>query len=269
MNDLIHNGEFGIYQQPTTYDFNNYPIRIANRNGDPWFVALDVCQVLGIKNVSSSLSVIDGEEKDDIGFTDVTGRTQQMMIISESGFYRLVMRSNKPIAVPFQKWVTGIVIPSIRKHGAFVSPNATVQGVQQAAQTSNNKDLAELMKVLFDNLPNLGADAKQTLAGDLLNHTYGITIAKPITGKLWDMTKIIQAYNLLNTNTTGKDKDKLLTPIGAGLMCHKLKGFPNSVESQTTVPENPGQIVPQTLWNETGKALVDDLLQARGWVKKK
>jgi prophage antirepressor-like protein len=65
-----------------------------------------------------------------------------MTIINEAGFYRLVLRSDKPAALEFQTWVTGDVLPSIRKHGAYVAPTATMAGVTTAAASSGNLDVA-------------------------------------------------------------------------------------------------------------------------------
>jgi prophage antirepressor-like protein len=93
-------------------------IRTILKDGEPWFIARDVANVLGIKNSRDAIADLDEDEKG-VVLTDTLGGSQNLAIISESGFYRLVMRSRKPIAKPFQKWVTKDVLPSIRKTGSY------------------------------------------------------------------------------------------------------------------------------------------------------
>ena len=95
-------------------------VRVVDRNGDPWFVAKNVCDALGLDNVSQAVVALDDDEKDDIISNDVTGRRQEMTIVSESGLYSLIMRSRKPEAKVFKRWVTHEVLPAIRKHGEYV-----------------------------------------------------------------------------------------------------------------------------------------------------
>ncbi|AQT45702.1 BRO family, N-terminal domain [Bartonella apihabitans] len=108
------------------FNFHNNQIRIIEKDGEPWFVAADVCRVLGMNmrrngkpNTTVSLSYLQPEEKG-VGFTNTLGGTQRVSIISESGLYKLIMRSNKPEAKEFQNWVTQVVLPAIRKDGAYV-----------------------------------------------------------------------------------------------------------------------------------------------------
>lgn len=87
-------------------------------DGDPWFVAIEVCTLLGIKNVSDAISSLDEDEKT----TSVIPRGSRMVkanLINESGLYNLVFRSKKESSKKFRKWVTKEVIPSIRKTGGF------------------------------------------------------------------------------------------------------------------------------------------------------
>ena len=95
-----------------------FRVRVIMRCSDPWFVAKDVCDCLELTNVSMACQTLDEDEK---GITKVytLGGSQDMMLISESGLYTLVMRSNKPEAKVFRKWVTSEVLPSIRKTGGY------------------------------------------------------------------------------------------------------------------------------------------------------
>ena len=97
-------------------------VRVLMRDDNPWFVAKDVCECLTIANTSDALSRLDDDEKG-IGKADTLGGTQDVMLISESGLYTLIMRSNKPEAKEFRKWVTAEVLPSIRKSGVYATDN--------------------------------------------------------------------------------------------------------------------------------------------------
>lgn len=94
-------------------------IRTVILNGEPWFVAVDVCKILGISNPTDALS--KGLEDFEKARLNLGLRGGDTNIISESGFYTLVLRSRKPIAKPFRIWVTSEVLPSIRKTGKYVA----------------------------------------------------------------------------------------------------------------------------------------------------
>lgn len=87
---------------------------------DPWFVAKDVCECLELTDVSKTISLLDDDEK---GTNSIRtpGGEQQMLVISEPGLYSLILRSRKPEAKAFKRWVTHEVIPSIRKHGLYAT----------------------------------------------------------------------------------------------------------------------------------------------------
>lgn len=83
-------------------------------NGEPWFVAADVCRVLDIGNTAMELSRLDEDEKG-VSLIDTLGGKQDISVVSEPGLYSLALGSRKPEAKPFKRWVTHDVIPSIRK----------------------------------------------------------------------------------------------------------------------------------------------------------
>lgn len=94
-------------------------IRTVKIDGEPWFVAKDVCDILGIKNPTDALN--KGLEDFERARFNL-GRQGEANVISESGFYTLVLRSRKSIAKPFRIWVTKEVLPEIRKTGQYVAP---------------------------------------------------------------------------------------------------------------------------------------------------
>ena len=96
-------------------------VRSLNLNGEPWFVAADVCKALELGNPSMTVERLDDDEKC-ISTIDTLGGKQRMAIINEPGLYSLVITSRKPEAKAFKRWITHEVIPSIRKHGAYMTP---------------------------------------------------------------------------------------------------------------------------------------------------
>lgn len=97
----------------------NTPVRVRVMNGQTWFVAKDVCKVLGISNHKDAVSRLDDDERWGVGITDPLGGTQRMSAVSESGLYHLVFQSRKPEARRFRRWVTMEVLPEIRRTGSF------------------------------------------------------------------------------------------------------------------------------------------------------
>ena len=108
------------------WNYEGAEVRTVQIDGEPWFVLADICRELEISHVKDTATRID---EDDLGQTEVIdrmGRSQKAWIINESGLYAVILRSDKPQAKPFRKWVTSVVLPSIRKTGSYSvqQPNA-------------------------------------------------------------------------------------------------------------------------------------------------
>ncbi|PWM74452.1 MAG: phage antirepressor Ant [Oscillospiraceae bacterium] len=110
MNDMkiFENSEFGA-------------VRVVDMNGEPWFVARDVCECLELGNPRTSIALLDEDEKG-VHTMDTPGGAQEMSIVSEAGLYSLILRSRKPEAKAFKRWITHEVLPAIRKHGGYLTP---------------------------------------------------------------------------------------------------------------------------------------------------
>lgn len=105
-----------------TFNFNNNPVRtMTDENSDPWFVLKDCMNILGLGNPTETVKMFDDDEFSTTEVIDSIGRRQQTYIISEPGLYHLVMKSRKPEAREFQRWVTHEVLPTIRKHGIYAT----------------------------------------------------------------------------------------------------------------------------------------------------
>lgn len=127
------------------------------KNGEPVFVAKDICAILDLGNPRSSIALLDDDEKG-VHSVDTPGGKQQMTTVTEPGFYKLVMRSRKPEAKAFQRWVTHEVLPALRRDGGYMvardeTPEQTMARAFLLAQATIDRQrdrIAELEpKALF------------------------------------------------------------------------------------------------------------------------
>lgn len=110
------------------FDFKGAALRtLTDENGEPWFVAKDVCDILGHSNVSMALDRLDDDERSKFNL----GRQGETNIVNEAGLYSLVLGSRKPEAHEFKRWVTHEVLPSIRKHGAYMTESTLEKAVTE------------------------------------------------------------------------------------------------------------------------------------------
>lgn len=133
-----------------------FRVRVIMRCADPWFVAKDACDCLGVANSRDAVSRLDDDEKD-VGKADTLGGSQDMMLISESGLYTLIMRSNKPEAKVFRKWVTSEVLPSIRKTGSYSVAQTTL---------AIPKTLPEALRAYADEVERREAAEKRAITAE-------------------------------------------------------------------------------------------------------
>lgn len=144
------------------FDFKGASLRtLTDKAGEPWFVAKDVCDILGTdtRDLHKILESDEITNVDSIHIAQTGGKAP--LIISESGLYRLVMKSRKPEAKEFQRWVTHEVLPSIRKHGGYMAGQermtpeqmalASMRWLQSKVDEQAKQLKAQEGKVLFAN----------------------------------------------------------------------------------------------------------------------
>ena len=142
--------------QTFTFNPSNQPVRVETIGGEPWFVAKDVCDALSIGNITDTMNRLDDDEK----LTSIlsnSGQGRQMWLVNESGLYNLIFQSRKPEAKAFRKWVTGEVLPSIRKTGSYSLPGVKgiknpVARIRRDRRELVNKDLMELLWLIGESL---------------------------------------------------------------------------------------------------------------------
>lgn len=106
------------------FQFNDAELRVVKDNqGEPWFVTKDICNVLEIAQPARAVEGLDEDEKG-VRKVHTLGGSQDMLTVNESGLYTLIIRSNKPQARAFRKWITSVVLPALRKTGSYSIPDA-------------------------------------------------------------------------------------------------------------------------------------------------
>ena len=102
------------------FNFQEIPFRVATIDGEPWFVAVDVCNALDIDNATQALTRLDEDER-----TLISNEGRQTNAVNEAGLYSIILGSRKPEARVFKRWVTHEVLPAIRKTGSYQAPTGT------------------------------------------------------------------------------------------------------------------------------------------------
>jgi len=142
---------------PLSFSFDqSFDVRVVMIDGDPWFVAADVCAALNLSNPSMAVSGLDDDEKrvssdPQLNLGSAGSGAQSLILVNESGLYTMILRcrnATKPGTVPhrFRKWVTFEVLPSIRKTGSYQIPNPEIP---QAMETVNSADMAKLSQIVY------------------------------------------------------------------------------------------------------------------------
>lgn len=119
-------------QSVSVFNFQSNEVRVINRDGEIWFIASDVAAVLKYRDAANMTRILDDDEKGTHIVSTPSG-DQTMVVINESGLYHAVLKSRKPEAKPFRKWVTADVLPSIRKTGSYTLPRVAISPEQKAA----------------------------------------------------------------------------------------------------------------------------------------
>lgn len=139
----------------TPFNFNEHAVRVIQIEDAPWFVATDVAESLGYKSPKDAASYLDDDEKGS-AIVRTPGGDQKLTVINESGLYALVLRSRKPEARKFAKWVTSEVLPAIRKTGKYERP--TTPYTVQPSDTLTEAQQQTLRTLLESNVKRLPHD---------------------------------------------------------------------------------------------------------------
>ena len=166
-------------------------IRTVTQNGEPWFVAKDVCEALELYDVSKAVERLDEDELTRIKFVS-GGQNRDMFIVNEPGLYTLILGSRKPEAKAFKRWITHEVLPAIRKTGRYATPGSMTDALAElhSAMKSMQTMLADMQKSLPPVSPTM-EEALQAKAGGYLE-------PKHVSSRCGG------AHNLLDKNKIGR-----------------------------------------------------------------
>lgn len=120
-------------QQIMPFEYKGRQVRTIVREGETWWVLVDVCKILGLTSSARTAERLDKDEVSQAQVIDAMGRQQLTAVVNESGLYSVLLRSDKPEAKPFKRWVTHEVLPAIRRTGTYISPQmpAPVQSTRE------------------------------------------------------------------------------------------------------------------------------------------
>jgi hypothetical protein len=203
------------------YSTSTQSLSVELINNDPWFLAKDVCDSLGLENVTKALYSLDEDEKLTLPVVR-SGQTREMNFVNESGLYNLIFQSRKPEAKKFRKWVTSEVLPSIRKTGkyAHVSPNPfTSNGISDILEYCEKRShdgevyyAAIHLRALFGKFRN-GSTTK--ILHELLATNEALKLPPNAIGAKWYVKKSAIG-KILNIKPTNLINISILKSLNAG-----------------------------------------------------
>lgn len=175
---------------PMEFSFDGAAVRVVLVEGEPWWVAGDVASALEYSEATKMTRMLDEDEKG-LRIVETLGGDQEMLIINESGLYSAILRSRKASAKRFKKWVTAEVLPSIRKHGAYVMPAA--QAGQAPAPMAAHVEADEMVsagrvfRALFGTARSMGMSRRlaATRANLAAQRATGIDLAAELGASQW------------------------------------------------------------------------------------
>ena len=160
-----------VNQLERVFNYRGNGVRVVFQNGEPFFVAADVCRILEIGNSRDAAARLDDDEKG-VVLTDTPGGLQEMTAVNEPGLYHLILSSRKPEARAFKRWVTHEVLPSIRRTGSYhripqTYPEALRLAADLAEENQKLRPKAEAHDLFMDgkNAQSMGVVAKSLNVG--------------------------------------------------------------------------------------------------------
>jgi len=248
--------------------FNNEEfgqVRTVTQSEEVLFVAKDICEVLEIKQSSVALKKLDEDEKAVINI-HTPGGSQGTWGINESGLYSLIMTSRKPQAKAFKKWVTSEVLPSIRKHGAYMTPdtiNALLQDPdliiglasqlkqeQQARQAAEQKNLM-LTQQIAENA------SKITYLDQILQSQDTVTVSQVAADYGLSAFRLNKILNDEKIQYKVNNQWLLYSK-------HQNKGYTKSQTVDVTHSDGSRLVKMNTRWTQKGRLFIHEILTRRG-----
>ncbi|BDP78422.1 phage antirepressor [Enterococcus faecium] len=246
---------------PQIFNFEQNEVRTILVNDEPYFVGKDVAEILGYSKPRNAISThVDEEDKQDAPIQGDLGGKQKMTIINESGLYSLILKSKLPSAKKFKRWVTSEVLPAIRKHGgyltpekveeALLNPDTIIQLATQLKEERTGRLIAEQKIAEYE--------PKISYLDSILSSTDSVTISQ-----------IAADYGM-----SPQQMNKLLHKLGIQkkvgnqwLLCkkHMNQGYTKSHTTEIPKADGGTKIVMNTKWTQKGRLFIYELLKKEGY----
>jgi len=230
------------------FQYKDAPVRTVWIDGKPWFVLVDLCSVLHLSNPGQVVSRLGDGVTSSYPIADSLGRIQDTTIVSESGMYRVVLRSDKPEALAFQAWITEEVLPSIREKGSY-----SLLGV---TPTPNAEDPA---LVRAKGLMELVALAKDVISPDYLEAKARIVLARAMgdTPEIETSARPLYVQDYMREQGVSNDNIKSYAPT-FGKYVKKAYKAERGVEPGKRFDETPsGQVREVCVYTEADRPIFD------------
>lgn len=234
------------------FNFNNLPVRTVLVNDEPWFVGKDVADILGYSNSRKALrDHVDDEDKG-VTKSDTLGGNQNITIINESGLYSLILKSKKPQAKPFKRWVTQEVLPTIRKHGAYMTD-------KKAQDVISGNGLADLLLQAGNQIKQLELEKSQMKPKALFADSVS---ASENTILIRDLAKIIKQNGVdigeKRLFTWLRDNGYLVKKIGSDYNSPTQRSMNLGILefTESTYVNNSGKVIVTKTSKVTGKGQI-------------
>lgn len=240
-----------------TFNFENQQVRTIEFKNEPWFVANDVTTILGLSNTTVALQRLDEDERAKYNL----GRQGMTNIVNEYGLYNLVLASRKPEAKQFKRWITHEVLPAIRKHGAYLTPDKLEEALLNP-----------------DTLINLAIQLKQEREGRLIAEQR----VNELTPKASYYDKVLSNKALVTITVIAKDygmsgkaMNALLHELGVQYKQgttwllyarYQKNGWTHSDTVMITDKDGNEKAVLNTKWTQKGRLGLYELLKRKGYL---
>ena len=234
--------------------YSDKEVRVVVKDGEPWFVAADVCKVLEVTNPTVALDRLDNDERAKFNL----GRQGETNIVNEPGLYSLILGSRKKEAKAFKRWITHDVIPAIRKFGGYLTPEAAEKALQDPdfiirLATALKEERAKRMALEEENLHlrpkalycDSVLDSEGLIATGIIAKDYGMS-AKVFNQKLERLGIQYRRGEMWALKAEYQDK-----------------GY---AQSKTLMWENSDKVKHWLYWTETGRKFLYDFLKEKGCV---
>lgn len=237
-----------------TFNFENQQVRTIEFKNEPWFVANDVTTILGLSNTTVALQRLDEDERAKYNL----GRQGMTNIVNEYGLYNLVLASRKPEAKQFKRWITHEVLPAIRKHGAYLTPDKLEEALLNP-----------------DTLINLAIQLKQEREGRLIAEQR----VNELTPKATYYDLVLQNNTLLSITKIAKDygwsgtkmnhflhENKVQFKQGDTWLLYQKYADKGYTQSKTNIVDGGKKTVMHTYWTQKGRLFIYELMKSKGYL---